>query len=198
MGKKSETVWQELPDWVGLVPKLQLLWGIDDLKGSKSGKMTKVGNGGEAATGSQVRRFKLWAKACASAAQIAKWDHAALQLIAHEAVLVHRTGPLSNRRRWPGWMNCIFFEITWMAKCMCMAYLGLWEEAEAVWWFGDNNTFEVFIWPSMLSKLQICVLDTHFRSVDGTWRIWRWTHLSMGLGCCGSQNWTSTVFNRGR
>lgn len=55
-----------------------------------------------------------------------------------------RTGPLSNGRRWPGWMNRVSFQVTWMAKCMCMAYLGkawhqgaLWEEAEAGWWFGD-------------------------------------------------------------
>lgn len=44
-GKGSEPVWQELSDWVDSVPKLQLLWGIDDQEGSKSGKMIK-GNSG--------------------------------------------------------------------------------------------------------------------------------------------------------
>lgn len=38
-------------------------------------------------------------------------------------------------------MNGVFFEITWMAKCMCMAYLGkAWQQGalwEGVWWFGD-------------------------------------------------------------
>ena len=53
----------------------------------------------------------------------------------------------SYGRWWPGLMNHVFFYITWMAGCVCVAYLGntwyqdaLWEEckpAEAVWRFGQ-------------------------------------------------------------
>ena len=30
-----------------------------------------------------------------------------------------RTGPRSNGRRWPGLLNHVFFNITWMARCVC-------------------------------------------------------------------------------
>lgn len=66
-------------------------------------------------------RVKWGTNASASAAQIAKRDHAAMQLVADEALLMHKL-------------------MKWMAKCKCVAYLGiawhqgaLWEEAQAGW-----------------------------------------------------------------
>ena len=35
-----------------------------------------------------------------------------------------RTGSWSNGRGWPGLMNHVFFYITWMARCVCISYLG--------------------------------------------------------------------------
>ncbi|KAK3524392.1 hypothetical protein QTP70_028003 [Hemibagrus guttatus] len=70
-----------------------------------------------------------------------------------------RTGPRSNGRRWPGLMNHISFYITWMAGCVCIAYLGntwhqdaLWEEgepAEAVSCFGQCSAEKPWVLPSM-------------------------------------------------
>ncbi len=42
-----------------------------------------------------------------------------------------RTGPRSNRRRWPGLMNHVFFYITWMAGCI--SYLGNKWHQDAQW-----------------------------------------------------------------
>jgi len=70
-----------------------------------------------------------------------------------------RTGPQSNGRRWPGLMNHVFFYITRMAGCVCVASLGntwhqdaLWEEgkpAEAVWCFGKCSAGKPWVLPSM-------------------------------------------------
>ena len=70
-----------------------------------------------------------------------------------------RTGPHSSGRRWPGLMNHVFFYITRMAGCMCIAYLGntwhqdaLWEEgkpAEMVWCFGQCSARKHWMLPSM-------------------------------------------------
>ncbi len=70
-----------------------------------------------------------------------------------------RTEPQSNGRRWPGLMNHVFIYITWMAGCVCVAYLGntwhqdaLWEEGkpvEAVWFFGQCSAGKPWVLPSM-------------------------------------------------
>ena len=67
-----------------------------------------------------------------------------------------RTGPWSNGR-WPGLMNHVFFYITWMARCVCVAYLGntshqdaLWEEGKlAVWCFGQCSAGKHWVLPSI-------------------------------------------------
>lgn len=35
-----------------------------------------------------------------------------------------RTGPWGTGRRWPTLMNHVFFYIFWLARCMCVTYLG--------------------------------------------------------------------------
>lgn len=70
-----------------------------------------------------------------------------------------RTGPQSNEGKWFSLMNHIFFYIMWIARCLCVDYLGntrhqdpIWTEsklAEAVWCFGQFSPGRPSILPSM-------------------------------------------------
>ena len=70
-----------------------------------------------------------------------------------------RTGPRRNGRRWLGLMNHVFFNITWMAGCRCIAYLANtwhqdapWEEgnpAEAVRCLGQCSAGKPWVLPSI-------------------------------------------------
>lgn len=51
----------------------------------------------------------------------------------------HQHWTMEQWKRWPGLINHVFFFIMWMARCVCVAYLGkrwqqdtLWEEGKSV------------------------------------------------------------------
>ena len=84
----------------------------------------------------------------------------------------HQNWTTEQRKRWPGLMNHIFFYITWMARCVCVAYLGdTWYQdapseegkpAEAVWCLGKcSAAIHVDVTPSCTNYLRTAAGHAH-------------------------------------
>lgn len=106
-----------------------------------------------------------------------------------------RTGPWRNERRLPSLINHIFFHIWWMARCMCVVYMGkCLQQEDAQWEEGrPADVCAMFCWETLHPCG--CNFDTYPLPNDRCW-----PHRSLhGNGVCSLMavnNATATLFKK--
>ena len=83
-----------------------------------------------------------------------------------------RTGPRSNGRRCPGLTNHVFFYITWMAGCVCVAYLGNKWHQDALW----KKTMKVLLVQKVWAPVTVEFVVVYSDCVCVSVNVWSHTH----------------------